>query len=119
MEKGKDPLTQEFFIKKRTNQKFAKPENRIRYNNFKARRKRAAKSHIDKLLDRNRTVLERILNGKDEATVSKDFLLGSGFFFGYFQYQRSIESIPYSGIYEFGIARIRDGVFKIIKFKNG
>jgi len=119
MEKGKDPLTQEMFYKKRTNQKFARPENRIRFNNLKARKKRSAKSPFDKLLDRNRTVLERILNGKDEATVSKDFLLGSGFYFGYWLYQKSIDNTTYSGIYEFGIAKIRDGVYKIIKLKNG
>ena len=117
--KVKDPLTGEEFFKQRDNQKFATRKNQIRYNNLKARKKRSAKSPYDRVLDQNRTILERILNGKDEIIVSKDYLLGSGFHFRYFQYHWSIENVDFSGIYEYGIAKTTDGSYKIIRFKNG
>ena len=119
MEQGKDPLTQEIFTKMRSNQKFANPRNRIRYNNLKARNKRYAKSHVDSKLDRNRTIMGNILGTQKEVTVSKDYLLGSGFSFEYFSYQTKINDIVYFGIYEFGIARLGNNNFKLIKVVNG
>ncbi len=120
METGKDLLTQQSFYKKRTNQKFATPQNRIRYNNRKARRKRAAKAYIDRKLDRNRTILERILSGKKEVTVSRDYLLGSGFDFNFISYHTKVDNVIYDGIYEFGITKLVGTVnYKIKYLQNG
>lgn len=119
MEQSKDLLTQEVFYKRRSNQKFASAKNRIRYNNIKAGKKRQSKAPYEKALDSNRTILCRILGSRPEITVSKDFLLGAGFSFGYFTYQRAFSGNNYSGIYEFGIAKLSDDNYKIIKFNNG
>jgi len=118
MDTAKDLLTQEVFYKKRNNQKFANPQNRITFNNLKARKKRAAKSHVDRRLDLNRTILKRILGDKTEAVVSKDYLLGAGFLFPYFSYQKAVKDLTYAGIYEFGITRTTDDKYKIIKFND-
>lgn len=66
-------------------------------------------------LQRNRTILEKILGAQKEATVSRDFLLGSGFSFEYFSYQKRINDLVYFGIYEFGIAILEDKRYRIIK----
>jgi hypothetical protein len=116
MEKAKDPLTQEEFNKRRSNQKFATANNRIKYNNQKARKKRLAKGSIDRMLDTNRTVLSRIIGNNTEIIVSRDYLLGAGFSFSYYSYSREVNGVTYAGIYEFGIAKILDNKFKIIKF---
>ena len=80
---AKDPFTAELFIKRRNNQKFATRRNQVRYNNIKAQKKRDAKLPIERILDKNRTILQTILSGRLEITKSKDFLLGSGFNFIY------------------------------------
>lgn len=119
MENSKDPLTQEEFTKQRSNQKFSSPKNRIRFNNIKARQKRMIKGSFDRTLDHNRTILLRILGDKQEAIVSKDYLLGAGFSFNYYSFQKGVNEVTYSGIYEFGIAKTSDDKFKIIKFNHG
>ena len=119
MENARDLLTQEEFIKSRSNQKFASAKNRIRYNNQKARKKRMTKGPIDRMLDMNRTILCRIIANKTEKTVSRDFLLGTGFSFNYYSFLKEENGVTYSGIYEYGIAKTSDDKFKIIKFNHG
>ncbi|HEC42681.1 MAG TPA: hypothetical protein ENI20_07630 [Bacteroides sp.] len=119
MEQGKDPYTQEIFFKKRSNQRFANSLNRIRYNNLKAKSKRNAMAPVNTKLFRNRKILETILGAQKEVTVSRDYLLGSGFSFDYFSYQKEINNVVYFGIYEFGIARLGDNNYKIIRLLNG
>ncbi|MCK5138017.1 MAG: hypothetical protein KAR19_19695 [Bacteroidales bacterium] len=50
MEKAKDLLTDEEFVKRRNNQRFASRQNQIRYNNMKAQEKRNIKSQVDRIL---------------------------------------------------------------------
>ena len=119
MEKSKDPLTQEEFTKQRSNQKFSCSKNRIRFNNIKAKQKRMMKGSVDRILDHNRTILFRILGDKQEAIVSKDYLLGAGFSFNYYSFLKEENAVAYSGIYEFGITKTSDEKFKIIKFNHG
>jgi hypothetical protein len=119
MENAKDLLTQEEFIRQRSNQKFASSKNRIRFNNLIARQKRLMKGSVDRKLDQNRTILSRIIGDKPEIIVSRDYLLGAGFHFAYYSFNHEIKGVTYSGIYEYGIAKTSDDKFKIIKFNHG
>jgi hypothetical protein len=119
MENTKDLLTQEEFIKRRSNQKFISSKNRIRFNNLKARQKRLMKAPVDKKLDQNRTILSRIIGDKPEIIVSRDYLLGAGFHFAFYSYNKEVNGVTYSGIYEYRIAKTSDGRYKIIKFNYG
>lgn len=119
MDNSKDPLTQEEFLKQRSNQKFVSSRNRIRFNNLKAKQKRLMKGTVDRKLDQNRTILSRIIGDKSEIIVSRDYLLGAGFHFSYYSFNHEIKGITYAGIYEYGIAKISDDKFKIIKFNHG
>ena len=98
MENARDLLTQEEFIKQRSNQKFASSKNRIRYNNLKAWKKRISKSPIDRMLDQNRTILSRIIGDKPEIIVSRDYLLGAGFHFAYYSFNKEVNGVNYFGI---------------------
>lgn len=115
---GKDPLTGEAFLKRRNNQKFATRKNQIRYNNLIAQKKRNTKGPTEKILDRNRLILNWILNGQKEIVKSKDFLLGAGF-----QFTHYTSKIKYaeSGtgqaavIFDVKICPIENNNFKIFK----
>ena len=76
-----DPLTGEVFTALRSNQVFANNENRIRYNNLKAKELRENKSHIDKPLLNNYRILNVLMTGKTEEFFHKQFLLGRGYSF--------------------------------------
>ena len=115
MENAKDLLTDEEFAKRRNNQRFASRQNQIRYNNIKAQKKRNIKSYVDRPLDKNRTILQKLLADKTETTKSRDFLLGAGFCFDFFSFHKDIGGTLYSGIYEFGIAKQENDQYHIIK----
>ena len=113
-----DPLTKEAFAPKRYNQKFASRKNQIKYNNILARRKRLAKIKIDQPLDRNRTILKGILNGKAEQTKSKDWLLALGYRFGYYTHNVKYNDKSIPCVYEFALEYLGNDKFKIIRNGN-
>lgn len=113
---AKDPLTGELFTKRRNNQKFATRHNQVRYNNNKAQKKRDAKLPFERILDKNRLILQKILSGRTEIIKSKDYLLGMGFSLGYLLYHKEKDGVTYAGIYEFGITKIKNDNYKIIRF---
>lgn len=78
----KDLLTGETFKPSRINQKFARPENRIKYYNNKANALRLKKAFVNKPLHKNLRILEELLLQKKETKVHKEFLRGKGFHFG-------------------------------------
>ena len=108
-----DPLTKESFVPKRSNQKFSCRLNQIKYNNRKAKSKRLAKAPYDNVLDSNRNILIRIIGEEDDRIVSKDYLLGAGFVFGYFIKSMVQDNINYQCIYNYAITQLEDGKYKI------
>lgn len=84
-EYGKDPLTGETFIKTRSDKKFANTRNKSKSYYLKiAKPERLKMAPVQKPLLKNRKILNKILEGVQERIVSKDFLLGAGFNFGYY-----------------------------------
>ena len=77
----KDLLTGEDFEPKRSNQKFACRENRVKYHNLKAGTERHATAKLDRPLKINKRILDELLSDRTEATLSQDYLLGKGFDF--------------------------------------
>jgi len=110
-----DPLTNEKFTPRRFNQKFASKRNQISFNNIKARRKRIDKAPFDLILDKNRTILIRIVGNDKEVVVSKDYLLGAGFNFQFFN--RSFESndIKYQCVYRYAVGLLGNGRYKVLR----
>ncbi len=77
----KDPLTGEEFNPKRSNQRFACPENRIKYHNNEANQERKETDFVNKPLRHNRKTLNKLMKGKDKATFHEEFLKGKDYNF--------------------------------------
>ncbi len=115
--KAKDLLTGEEFEKKRANQKFATRQNQIVYNNLMAGKKRKEKSGVDKILDKNRSILKNILGTAKEVIKSKDFLLGAGFHFGVLSHFKTRQEQVYYCIYDYAYTKAENSNYKIIKYE--
>lgn len=111
----KDPLTGEAFVPRRTNQRFASRRNQIHYNNLKAGEKRKAKAQLDRLLDKNRTILKTVLVDKKEVILSKDYLLGAGFHFGALTHNVKVGEATFHCIYDFSYTRHENNKYKIVR----
>jgi len=110
-----DPLTKESFIPERSNQRFANRANQIKYNNLRAQKKRKSKSEIDIILDKNRTILNIIVDTNPINNISKDYLLGCGFQFSCITHQINKDGHTYNCVYEFGYTILNVNEIKIIK----
>ena len=75
----KDPLTKEEFEPKRSNQRFASPQNRIKYYNNKANQERKENAFIDKPLKTNLKILKELMEGQTRCSFHEQFLRGKGY----------------------------------------
>lgn len=113
-----DPYTGEVFYAKRNNQYFATRKNQIAYNNQKAKEIRDLMSRIDNYTKRNWSIIHDILKDRDSALKSKDYLLGCGYNFKFFNSQIFIDGECFFGIYNYGITMTDSGLYKIIKLED-
>lgn len=114
-ETRKDPLTGEEFIPKKNSQRFATPQNRIKYNNEKASNLNIERAFIDKPLHSNRNILNELLGIKTEITVHQEFLKGRGYNFNLITHYDKWEGKNVPCIYEFIIINIENQQTKILK----
>jgi hypothetical protein len=113
----KDPHTGEPFIPKRSNQKFANLANKIAYNNEKAQQRRNQNLGINKVLNKNAKILERILGAAKEANKSKDYLEGAEFVFGNYTHMKTFNNRSYYCVFNYGFHTSDRINFHIIKFQ--
>lgn len=113
--KKKDPLTGEEFIPKRVNQRFASSTNRIRYNNNQANDLRKKRAVIYGPLNKTHLLLIKLMNGKNEATYSKEFLKGYGVELNLFNHIVKIDDIGHHAIFEFVLIFLDNNTVKIIR----
>lgn len=111
----KDPLTGEEFTPKKISQRFATPQNRIKYNNQKANKQREERAFIDKPLHKNHNILKEILGKRNEKIFHSEFLLGKGFDFKLFTNYDKWKGKNIHCIYEFMIIPQSDDQIKILK----
>ena len=105
------------FIPTRQNQIFASKENRILFHNKINNQLRKRLSFINKQLLLNFRILIDVLDGENERTVHKQFLMGKGFSFSVFTHlSKSKFSTNYCySVYEVTYERIDDDNYKITK----
>lgn len=111
-----DPLTGEKFFAKRVNQKFARPENRIKFHNSQANELRKETSVIDKVIKRTHKLIRQLMGNKSEAEFSKDYLDGYGVNLDAFNHLVAIKGVNYPAVYEFVIIVVNDNLIKIIDY---
>lgn len=105
----------ESFLPTRQNQIFATKENRILFHNEINNQLRKRLSIINKQLLLNFRILIEVLDGENETTVHKQFLLGKGFSFSVFTHlslSKYSNNYCYS-VYEVSYERIDDDNYKI------
>ena len=76
-----DPYTGEIFIPKKISQRFATPENRIKFNNDKAKKIRIELAPILNPIKTNYKIIKELIGTKTEIEVNKHFLRGKGYNF--------------------------------------
>ncbi|RYM34819.1 hypothetical protein ERX46_05440 [Brumimicrobium glaciale] len=114
----KDPYTGEIFYAKRSNQRFANRENQVAYNNAKAKELRDQMAEVDIQIKRNWQILSDVLENADKLIQSKDYLLGCGYNFNFFNNIRESEGNQYFGVYDYGLRLIEIGKYELIKFNR-
>lgn len=76
-----DPYSGEEFMPKRISQRFANRENRIKFNNEKAKQIRIEQSTVFNPLKLNIKIIKELMGTKSEIVVHKEFMKGKGFDF--------------------------------------
>ncbi len=96
-----DPQTGEKFFAKRANQKFASPENRIKFNNDAANALRKQREYINKPIHITHVKLRKLMVGRNEAEFYLDFLRGYGLDFNVFNHYVLYNGIQRPALFEF------------------
>lgn len=108
-----DPLTGDKFFAKRANQKFASPENRIKFNNNAANELKKKRDFINKPLNKTHRLLILLMQGKKAAIFTFDYLDGYQVDFRLANHFTFFEGNYYPSIFEFTF--IIDEVNKAVK----
>ena len=101
MELKQCPETKQWFPPKRKNQKYLSKSVRINANNSIAKKVRESKSTIQKALDRDRKIIETLLNGEPGKILPTVELEKLQFDFKVFTDYSYDGEQPVIGIYEF------------------
>jgi hypothetical protein len=115
-----DPYSGEQFIPKRTNQIFANPENKSKFNNAKAKYYRDELNRINNALMKNFKVLNDLMKDQESITISYTELLKKGFDFTFFTHFTVEKESQYPTIYYFMMVKTKDqkGMYTIINIKR-
>jgi len=115
--KRKDLLTKEEFTPLRINQKFARPENRIRYHNKKANEFRHSIAYLSKPLFNNIKILNELMKEKKEGLFHKQFLIGKGFIFGIATHVKNYQDKNKFALHHFLLVPENDDQIRVLKYK--
>ena len=111
----KDLLTGEEFTVQRINQKFANPQNRIKYYNNKANQLRYKNAYINKPLHSSVCILNELLADTKAAVFHKQYLLGKGLSFNVFTHYEIFEGKRQCAVYQYIIVPLDNEQIKIVK----
>jgi hypothetical protein len=110
----KDLLTSEEFQPRRLNQKFARKENRIKFNNNKANKLRHHLKSINNPLLNNFRILRALLNEDREKIFHRQFLLGRSYDFSKTTHLAHWENKTYYALYDYILIQLDNDMVKII-----
>lgn len=112
--KRRDLLTNEEFTPSRINQKFASAKNRILYYNKLANEFRHSVAYINKPLNNNIKILNKLMKGKKEAMFHKQFLIGKDFSMGVHSHLIKYDNKNHFALHKYIILPMPDEQIKII-----
>lgn len=112
------PYCEREFQANRINQVYCNSKCKYRFNNRKRKNKESGKAPDGKRLDKNRSIL-KVLYDKDKQhkkKYSKSNLAALGFSFEYLtRLAKTTEGKNVIGIYDYGLFKEEDGLYKIDK----
>jgi hypothetical protein len=113
----KDPYTEDEFTPKRHNQKFEKEQNRIDYNNEKARKLRLRKKNTDSIIRKNYRILDELMQNEPLAKeIDKLSLINKGFSFRHFTTIETRGNISYYAVYDYILINLPNEHYKIERY---
>ncbi len=110
-----DPLTKEQFEPKRIGQRFANPQNRIKFHNLNSKNFRQSEAFVNKPLHTNHRICIELLRGKKEATFHSEYLLGKGFSLGIVTHYENYNGKNERAVYGYIWINLENDQIKIIK----
>ena len=111
-----DPHNGEKFFAFRVNQRFAKPENRIKFHNSQANELRKETSVINNAIIKTHRLYRILMGDKREAVFPYEFLKGYGINLSVFNHLVKINGVKHQAIHEFVIILIDENSVKIINY---
>jgi hypothetical protein len=96
-----DPQTGELFFPKRVNQRFARRENRIKFNNDAASELRRERESINKPIHSTHLKIRKLMLGKNKAEFSFDYMEGAEIVFKVFTHYELYRGLLRPAIFEF------------------
>lgn len=113
-----DPYSGEWFTPKRTNQRFSSRLTQVAYNNAKAKELRDEMNKIDIQIRKNWQILSDTLGENVVINQSKEYLLGCGYNFNFYNNNRAHNNNRYYGVYDFGIRPLTNNIYELVKFSS-
>lgn len=104
----KDPLTGEDFAAKRSNQRFASIENKIRFHNRKNADINKERAFFDKPCKKSELVLRTLYNPKSDNIFHKEFLQGMGLRFDAYNHVEKVNNEKVFAYYGYAIRKVPD-----------
>lgn len=107
-------------IRGRKDKKYCDDLCRNAYNNLQQAEKSNTVRRINRILLKNRNILEKLMSEKRSVTrVSREQLLLQGFAFGYYTHTRlDAREIKYRYCYEYGLAELENNKLIVIKHQQ-
>jgi len=109
------PYSNEKFIPRRNNQKYASAYNRVAFNNEKYRKFNKSIKEFNKKLLKNKRIMDELLQDKKELTVETAYMRGKGYSFEVLTHLMNEDNKTIYGIYNYAFFKLDDNTIKIIK----
>jgi hypothetical protein len=112
-----DPLTNESFVPKRINQRFASSVNRKKWHTIQNRNLRHSLRFVANPLQRNIRILNELMAEEPKATWNKFFLHGKGLNLSVVTHFHNINGKSCPCIFHYAIVTKNENEIEIIKIK--
>lgn len=116
--KKNDPLTNESFIPKRINQRFANASNRKKFHTIQNRELRHSLRFVTTPLNRNIRELNELMADKSKETMNKHFLRGKGVNLAVVTHFENYNGKSTPCIFHFAILNKNENEVEIIRLKS-
>ena len=110
-----DPYTGKVFYTTNTIKRFENKKNQVAYHNYMVRKAKKNRAFVEEKLLHNQSVLEQLLDGKDEVIVSAEQLKNIGFHYNTITHYSNANKEVVLCVYEYAYCQINNNQIKVTK----